>query len=130
MSGWSEQQIELINDGYWLGRTPPCPRCGARVEVNPSREPKPPVQMFAWCRACGNEATFMSVATPGAAFSNEQLEELVDRFYRGLGLQCPHDGTVLEFQENETLSPTTHYWAMCPRCGADGQTERTKVDRR
>ena len=124
MSAWSEQETELINEGYWQGRVPPCPRCGARVEVTRSKVLGYPKKLYARCVSCETYGTFLAAAAPGADFAAEQMVEFVDRFHRGLAVHCPHDGTEIEVRERRIPGPITHYFATCPRCGTNGQMSR------
>ncbi len=127
MAEWSSEEIERINEGYWQGRVPPCPRCGAIVKVTKSRILQPVTRLIAHCMGCGIQSTFPAAAAQGADFTEEQMVELVNRSHRGLSTTCPHDGARVAVKDTGILNPEmTQYLADCPRCGAHGQLTLTR----
>ena len=123
MTTWSKEQIELLNEAYWAGKTAKCPLCSAIVDVRPSEEIRTPPLMMAWCSGCEASAQFEAAGATGADFEVAQVDNWAQLKLRGIDSFCPYDGTRLTVELTPTLSPVTWVFVTCPRCGAHGQSK-------
>ena len=123
MRTWSKEQIELLNEAYWAGKTAKCPLCGAIVDVRQSEENQPLPRMMAWCPGCEASAQFEAAEAAGTNFQVAQVDDWAQLRLRGIDSFCPYDGTRLTVELTRTLSPVTWVFVTCPRCGAHGQSK-------
>ena len=122
MTTWSKEQIELLNEAYWAGKTAKCPLCGAIVGVRPSEANRTLPRMMARCSGCGARAQFEAAEAAGDNFSVAQVDDWAQLKLRGVDSFCPYDGTRLTVKLTRTLGQVTWVFVTCPRCGAHGQS--------
>lgn len=117
-------EIDRINDIYWSGRDPACPRCGATLGVAESDElHNGPAELLVTCPGCGLSDQIQGAAEGGGEMTQAQMADMIRGHLRGQRPVCPADGTALRVERIDGPldgTKTAPYTLTCPRCHAHG----------
>jgi serine/threonine protein kinase len=113
------EEAAAIRLAHFRGEGVACPRCGARVRVNDSREAgRATVDVFIHCPGCGARGRGVEAEDRSRAWSPDEQRELERACRREGGARCGRDDAVVRVREHyETGTPASILSIHCPACG-------------
>jgi len=131
MVEWSNEEIEMMGQADFQGKSNRCPRCSGPVETRRiASAGRATEDVMLWCRRCGARGTYSTAHLEAMKLKWTHAEKIriVEQYWANSYARCPRDNSRLEIIEaNIATSGAQPFLVRCPYCGRNFRSSEVEA---